>query len=272
MIPKLITMKQSKMNCLPYFLYAFLSFILIDQMARAEYEDMMHAFDMGWSRFPVHRLVIVLVCFLCVAGYIVQGIFKIVTPEPLMRMDKGALQFYIRHKKVPIRISLYRVKEAKILHKHNIRILQLPLDDEITFFPMKLIGGEIKDGEITLRFPKKERNRLEDIIELIEYRKEYSHQVECVKENIVFLLATLSNLRIDTLFPEMRRMNYILSLLDQDIVDWHQIKQVHKQLYLLNGGLPTHQLKHLDRHKKEELKRYFMRALERIEETLENVN
>lgn len=50
------------------------------------------------------------------------------------------------------------------------------------------------------------------------------------------LIAMFHNLRIDTLLPEMSRMNYMLSLLNQDVVNWHQIKQVHKYLYSLNGG------------------------------------
>lgn len=271
MIPKRMTIKQSKLDSLPCFFYAFLSLLLIDQIAKTEYEDVMHAFDMGWSRIPTHMLVVIMICFICAIGYVVQGVFKIYTPEPVMHIDRGALHVYIKYKKVPIRVSLYRVKEANIIDRHSLRLLQIPLDNEVFFLPTKLINGEIANGQITLRLPKKERNRLEDIIEIIHYRKEYSHQVECLKENYSLLLAMLYHLRIDTLIPEMRMMDNILSLLDQSVVDWHQIKTIHKQMYLLNGGLPTHQLRHIQRQKIEELKGRFNRALRRIEEVLEEV-
>lgn len=241
---KPLIIKKTKFEAIEPFSFSLLAIVLMRETAIVEYESITHAFDYGWSSADATLRIMFFICALRGIMYLIEGFFQVFTPAPVLSIYERAIACHLPYTNKKVFLSLYRIQDIQVKTQGKKKILQFDIDDAMYFSPVRINSGNINRQSWEIQVPRSYVERTEDLLEVINFRKEASHHVESVRENYLLILAVLLANKKKELQPFIQQIGKILYWLELKEVEWTKVKREHERIIKLEEIVERAPLSH----------------------------
>lgn len=269
---KPLIIKKTKFEAIEPFFFSLLALVLMRETAIVEYESVTHAFDYGWNHADALLLVMFFICALRGIVYFIEGLFQVFTPAPVLSIYERAIACHLPYTNKKVFLSLYRVQDIQVKTQGKKSILQFDIDDAMYFSPVRINSGNINRQSWEIQVPRSYVERTEDLLEVINFRKEASYHVESVRENYMLILAVLLANKKKELQPFIQQIGKILYWLGQKEVEWTKVKREHERIIKLEEIVERAPLTHQQTLMMREIHAAIADAREKMEESMAQVD